>query len=255
MRPLPAHTVLFGDFSASRGHVEDFRLVAETMRPLAEAGVSLTFAMGNHDNRANFLSVFPEYRGRMLLRDRIVSKVSTPNADLLMIDTLKARPGQEWGGVLPSGNFTEGAVDENQREWLRDTLASATRPTFVGGHHCAEECGIRSEIVSTPAVFGYIFGHRHQWETRFLHDGTNRNSQTVQTATLPSSGYYGDVGYATFRTLPDRAELVLHQDRFFFNRMWNVAVHPKNWGERVRRNNGAKVVFWYDKPGNFWKMS
>ena len=102
------------------------------------------------------------------------------------------------------------------------------------------------------SVFGYIYGHLHEWRTRYLHDGTFANSQTVQTATLPSAGYYGDLGYATFRTFPDRAVLSLRQDDFFFNRQWPGKPRPKNWAERVKMNAGASVTFWYDKPGNFY---
>ena len=68
---------------ATCGWVEDFRLAAAFLRPLADAGIALSFAMGNHDNRACFLKVFPDYKARLLMPDRIVSKVSTPNADLV----------------------------------------------------------------------------------------------------------------------------------------------------------------------------
>lgn len=251
MRPLPAHAVVFGDFSASCGWDEDFRLAAAALKPLADAGITLTLGMGNHDNRAAFLRAFPDYRARMLLPERIVSKVSTPHADLLLLDTLKTKPGAEWAEPSRESNRVEGAVDPAQRAWLRDTLAAATRPTFVGAHHSARECGLHKEIVTAPTVFGYIFGHEHEWAEHYLHDGTYGNSQTVQTATLPSAGFYGDLGYALFRTFPDRAELTLRQTDFFFNRPWPDRPRPKNWLERVRRHRAASVTFWYDKPENF----
>jgi len=250
LRPLPANAVVFGDFSASCGWEEDFRLAAAALKPLSDAGIGLTLGMGNHDNRAMFLKVFPEYRSRMLLPERIVSKVSTPNADLILLDTLKAREGEDW--AEPSkGSHVEGAMDPVQRKWLRETLAAATRPTFVGAHHSAREVGIVKEIVTAPSVFGYIYGHDHQWKDTFLHDGYS-NSQTVQTATLPSGGFWGDIGYALFRTHADRAELTLRQTDFFFNRRWSERPRPKHWLERVRMHDGLKVTFWYDKPANFY---
>ena len=250
MRPLPANVVVFGDLSATCGWKEDYLHVARTLKPLSDAGIDITFGMGNHDNRANFLVAFPDFRARMLMKDRIVSRISTPNADLILLDSLKTQPGRDWTKADGRGNPGEGEVSGAQLELLRDMLAGASRPTFVGAHHSAEECGIRKEIVRSRSVFGYIYGHLHEWGTRYLHDGTFSNPQTVQTATLPSAGYYGDLGYATLRTFSDRAVLSLRQDDFFFSRQLPARPRPKNWAERVKMNANASVTFWYDKPGN-----
>ena len=237
LRPLPAHAVVFGDFSASCGWIEDFRLAAAALKPLSDAGIALTFGMGNHDNRQSFMQVFPAYKKRCLVPGRIVSKVSTPNADLILLDTLKSRDGEDWAEPTNKGSHVEGAIDATQRNWLRETLAAATRPTFVGAHHDAREVGIVKEIVTTPTVFGYI-GYS--------------DSRTVQTATLPSGGFWGDIGYALFRTFENRAELTVRQTDFYFNRRWQDKPRPKNWTERVKMHDGRKVTFWYDKPGNFY---
>ena len=143
-------------------------------------------------------------------------------------------------------------MDAAQREWLHAALSVAVRPTFIGAHHCARESGIVKEIVEAPKVFGYIFGHEHAIAESFLYDGY-ANSQTVQTATLPSGGYWGDIGYALFRTFGDRAELTFRQTDFYFNRFWQDRPRPKNWRERVRMHDGRTVTFWYDKPGNFYE--
>ena len=251
LRPLPAHAVVFGDFSASCGWIEDFRLAAAALKPLSDAGIALTFGMGNHDNRQSFMQVFPAYKKRCLVPGRIVSKVSTPNADLILLDTLKSRDGEDWAEPTNKGSHVEGAIDATQRNWLRETLAAATRPTFVGAHHDAREVGIVKEIVTTPTVFGYIFGHEHVWDEGFLHYGYS-DSRTVQTATLPSGGFWGDIGYALFRTFENRAELTVRQTDFYFNRRWQDKPRPKNWTERVKMHDGRKVTFWYDKPGNFY---
>ena len=238
LRPLPAHAVVFGDFSASCGWIEDFRLAAAALKPLSDAGIALTLGMGNHDNRQSFMQVFPDYKKRCLVPGRIVSKVSTPNADLILLDTLKSREGEDWAEPTSKGSHVEGTIDTTQRTWLRETLAAATRPTFVGAHHDAREVGIVKEIVTTPTVFGYIFGHEHVWDESFLHYGYS-DSRTVQMATLPSGGFWVDIGYALFRT-------------FDFNRRWQDKPRPKNWTERVKMHDGRKVTFWYDKPGNFY---
>ena len=130
LRPLPANAVVFGDFSASSGWIEDFQLAAAALKPLSDAGITLTLGMGNHDNRAMFMKVFPDYKERCLVPGRIVSKVSTPNADLIMLDTLKSREGEDWAEPTNKGSYVEGAIDDAQRKWLGETLAAATRPTF-----------------------------------------------------------------------------------------------------------------------------
>ena len=245
LRPRPAHVVVFGDFSASCGWIEDFRLAREILTPLLDAGMTLTCGMGNHDKRRNFLAVFPEYADRLLVKDRIVSKIAFPQCDFIMLDSLREKEGD-------GGNFVDGKVDGEQLAWLKGELAAAKRPLFLGAHHCAKESGIRKEVVCAPTVCGYIFGHEHVWADNYLHDGTYGNSQTVQTATLPSGGFYGDVGYALFRTYDDRAELTLKQDDFFFNRDWPKP-RPKAWQARVAAHRNVKIVFWYEKAGNFWE--
>ena len=245
LRPRPAHLVVFGDFSASCGWIEDFRLAREILSPLLEAGMTLTCGMGNHDKRRNFLAVFPEYADRLLVKDRIVSKIAFPHCDFIMLDSLREKEGD-------GGNFVDGRVDGDQLAWLREEIANAKRPLFLGAHHCAKESGIRQEVVCGPTVCGYIFGHEHVWADNYLHDGTYGNSQTVQTATLPSGGFYGDLGYALFRMYEDRAELSLRQDDFFFNRDWPQP-RPQAWQARVVAHQNAKVVFPYEKPVNYWK--
>jgi len=248
MRPLPAHVVIFGDFSASCGWEEDFTLAREILRPLLDAGVRLACGMGNHDKRRNFLKVFPESAGRLPVKDRIVSKIAFPQCDFIMLDSLREKEGDE-------PNFVDGRIDGEQLAWLRQEIAAAKRPLFLGAHHCPKECGIRRDVVTGPTVCGYVFGHEHVWADGYLHDGTYGNSQTVQTATLPSAGFYGDVGYAVFRTFDDRAELTLRQDDFFFNREWRAKgfPQPKGWRERVEAHRNAKVTFCYDKPENFYR--
>ena len=245
MRPLPANVLVFGDFSASCGWKEDFVLAREILQPLLDAGIVLTCGMGNHDKRRNFLAVFPEYADRLLVKDRIVSKVAFPQCDFVMLDSLKEKEGD-------GGNFVEGLVDGAQKKWLQAEIASAKRPLFLGAHHCPRESGIRREVTCGPTVCGYVFGHEHVWADNFVHDGTYGNSQTVQTATLPSSGFYGDLGYAVFRTFDDRAGLTLRQDDFFFNRDWDRP-RPKSWRARVEAHRNAKTVFYYEKPGNFYR--
>ena len=117
MRPLPANVVVFGDFSASRGWKEDFALARDILRPLMDAGIRLTCGMGNHDKRRNFLVVFPEYADRLLVKDRIVSKIELPHCDFIMLDSLREKEGG-------TSNFVDGRIEGDQLAWLRGEIAT-----------------------------------------------------------------------------------------------------------------------------------
>ena len=51
LRPLPANAVVFGDFSASCGWEEDFRLAAACLKPLSDAGIVLSWQTDFYFNR------------------------------------------------------------------------------------------------------------------------------------------------------------------------------------------------------------
>ena len=61
MRPLPANVLVFGDVAWDYGLEEDYRYAAELLRQVEEAGIRVTLGMGNHDRRAAFFKVFPQY--------------------------------------------------------------------------------------------------------------------------------------------------------------------------------------------------
>ena len=61
MRPLPANVLVFGDVAWDYGLEEDYRYAAELLSPLEKAGIKVTLGMGNHDRRASFFKVFPQY--------------------------------------------------------------------------------------------------------------------------------------------------------------------------------------------------
>ena len=159
LKPLPENAVVFGDFSASCGWIEDFRLAAAALKPLSDAGIVLTLGMGNHDNRANFMRVCPAYKARCLVPGRIVSKVFTPNADLILLDTLKSYKGEDWAGLLAE-------VEANYRGVNRDAVVAILSDASLSGREkkaairnmdggatwselvASHMCGLRSASVS-----------------------------------------------------------------------------------------------------------
>lgn len=208
LRPRPAQVVCLGDIAYFWGLPEDYRLAATILAPLESAGMKIAFAMGNHDRRDNFLAQWPEYAKTSPVPGRIVSRVSTPHADLILLDTVNAQPVAFKGKTFP------GEIDNAQREWLEAELARTTKPLFVCAHHGMKEDAVRlsKTLLSAKACKGYIHGHWHRWLPQFDFVRLNR---LLSTVCLPSTGHWGDIGFATLRTFSDRAVLALHQTDFF----------------------------------------
>ncbi|MBR3223047.1 MAG: metallophosphoesterase [Kiritimatiellae bacterium] len=209
--PLPANVVCFGDIAYHWGQPEDYPLVASLLKPLTDAGIKLTLGMGNHDRRDNFLAQWPEYAKTSPVPGRIVSKVELPHVDLLMLDTLNALEVEKKKPSKP------GELDNAQREWLRETLKAATKPVLTCAHHKPNEDKVKLAklLLESVACKGHIHGHWHKWARDAMHDGWNPQHVKPYVG-LPSTGHWGDIGFATMRTFPDRVEITNHQDDFFF---------------------------------------
>ena len=69
----PANVLCLGDISLAFGETEDYAIAAETLKPLMDAGIKVTCAMGNHDIRAEFLKYFPGYDKTTQVPGRFVS--------------------------------------------------------------------------------------------------------------------------------------------------------------------------------------
>ena len=209
--PLPAHVVCFGDIAYHWGQPEDYPLAASILKPITDAGIRLTLGMGNHDRRGNFLEVWPEYAKTSPVKGRIVSKVEMPHVDLLMLDTLNALEVEKFKKSNP------GEMDDAQREWLRETLKAATKPVLTCAHHKPNEgtVNLANLLLESAACKGHIHGHWHKWARDSMHKGWNPQDVKPYVG-LPSTGHWGDIGFATMRTFPGRVEITNHQDDFFF---------------------------------------
>ena len=251
--PLPARMFILGDLAYLWGRREDYDLSRRLLQPVADAGIEITIGMGNHDRRENFLERWPEYAGRSPVRGRIVSKVRGACFDYIVADTLD-QPEQTDRWITP------GALDDEQREWLKAECAAARRPLLVMAHHSADELGFPGQgksaksamkfgemIMGTKdaptACCGFIHGHNHRWHvTRsLLHWGDRR---VGHTACLPSTGHWGDIGYCLLRERPDRAELSLVQYDYFSPRPAPAGAAPDPaWQAVVRDNEGKRCTF------------
>ena len=233
--PLPANVVCFGDIAYHWGQPEDYPLAASILQPLENAGIRLTLGMGNHDRRDNFLAQWPGYAKTSPVAGRIVSKVELPHVDLLMLDTLNALE------VEKKKKSNPGELDKAQREWLRETLKAATKPVLTCAHHKPNEDKVRigELIMESAACKGHIHGHWHKWARDILHGGWNPQNLKPYVG-LPSTGHWGDIGFATMRTFPDRVEITNHQNDFFFTGGPGDGQPMRD--DIVRELNGQKVT-------------
>ena len=233
--PLPANVVCFGDIAYHWGQSEDYALAATLLKPITDAGIRLTLGMGNHDRRGNFLAQWPEYAKTSPVPGRIVSKVELPHVDLLMLDTLNALEVEKKKPSKP------GEMDNAQREWLRETLKAATKPVLTCAHHkpTEDKVKIAGLLLESAACKGHIHGHWHKWARDAMHNGWDPQHMKPYVG-LPSTGHWGDIGFATMRTFPDRVEITNHQNDFFFT--GGPGDGQPGRDDIVREQNGQKVT-------------
>ena len=208
MSPLPKHVICLGDLAYLTGQLQEYQYLRPLLEPLWKAGIEVTLAMGNHDRREEFAAVFPEFAQKTRLKHRHTFVVETPAVDFIVLDSLQQ-------GEDRSTWITPGALDDEQRKWLQSELNGRQKPVVVCAHHPIHELGIESMLLTCPQCCGFIHGHDHRWRPEWSI--LNYNTQLVlRRLCLPSTGHWGDIGFAVLRIQPDRLAVELVQDEFFF---------------------------------------
>ena len=236
MKPRPANVVIFGDIAELLGKKEDYVTAKGLLAPLEEAGIRVTIGMGNHDRRENYAEIFSEKAAASLLPDRYTYIVETPYADFIMLDSLQQ-------GDDTTKWITPGTLDDNQREWLEKKLESYGKPVFVGSHHPISELKLTQLLAFSPYCCGYIHGHDHVWKENWGIGKWGRQ-EIIRTLCLPSTGYWGDIGYVVMDLEPHKAVATLHQYEFFFN-MPDDEHHLPIWDDITADHDGLTCTFTY----------
>ena len=248
MRPRPRRVVCFGDVALWFGFRADYEASRPGFGRLTDAGIDVHLAMGNHDRREPFLEVYPQYAKTSPVPGRIVSVVNLGTCDLILLDSLDQTKEKEG---TPNG--VGGTIDRAQWDWLKEECMRRTRPFFCGAHHDYDELtlevepGKRASVLSflknAPYFRGWISGHHHFWTKGRIFKAWN-SPDTIRTVILPSTGWKGDIGYATMRTSADRAVLSLVQYDYYFPKPLGKGVpRPREWDEIIAENRGQRCTF------------
>ena len=239
LKPLPANVIVFGDVAWDYGLEEDYRYAAKLLKPLEEAGIKVTLALGNHDRRAPFFKVFPEYAQTTPVPGRAVSVVSLPDVDIIMLDSLAELPD-----LKPKQKTTvSGHVDDAQIAWLKEYLARTDRPVILGSHHPLKEMPALSDVITgSEKVAGYIYGHNHMWNKGVAILRPRKGTHMVPTVGLPAT-FYGDIGFAVMTADAKGATLEFTSQGFW----WPQPVEnpPAEWLQRQKdlQNEKCSIVF------------
>ncbi|MBP3316898.1 MAG: metallophosphoesterase [Alistipes sp.] len=228
MRSLPANVVVTGDVAWDYGMEEDYHYAAELLQPLVEAGIRVTLGLGNHDRRAAFFKVFPQYKESSPIAGRAVSVVELPDADLIVLDTLSELPD-----LKPrQGTTVSGAIDKEQLTWLQGFLAKAARPVLLCAHHpIGDMPGLVKLVTDSPAVAGYIYGHVHIWNKSVSILRQRVPQRMLSTVALPAT-FYGDIGCATMRVDKNGAKIGYSSKGFWWPQPSENP--PQEWEQRQK---------------------
>lgn len=170
-------TLICGDLARLKGLPGDYDALKGLLAPISQK-MPVAMALGNHDDRKNFLSAFSPAAGQQKVSGKSVAVVEGSAMRLVVLDSLL------------EANVTPGLLGKAQRDWLLTFLAAAPpRPTMIFVHHTFDD-GDGSLMDSRkffdiirgfPSVKAVVYGHSHVY--RFdIWEG-------IHLINLPAVGY------------------------------------------------------------------
>ncbi len=199
----PEAVVHCGDAARLEGKPADYVEVKSLLAPLA-ARVPVYIAMGNHDDRANFLAAIPPPSGaEPIVKDRHIVVVEHPVVRLVVLDSLLTT------------NKTPGFLGLAQREWLQKFLSiRRDRPVVVFVHHTLGPAD--GELLDAERFFAVLKPHRHVKAVFYGHSHVweRKDRGHLRLVNLPAVGYNFDdkqpVGWVGAEFHPRGVDLTLH---------------------------------------------
>lgn len=160
MVDLPDGVVIAGDLARLEGKSGDYERLKGLLVPLAEKK-PIFMALGNHDDRSNFLKAFTQLSGqKQSVPDKHVTVVSGGPVRVILLDSLLYV------------NKTPGLLGKAQRAWLREYLAKSDgTPTILCFHHTMRDRD--GDLLDVPRLFelikpirkvkAIVYGHSHEF--------------------------------------------------------------------------------------------
>jgi 3',5'-cyclic AMP phosphodiesterase CpdA len=198
----PQGVLLCGDAARLEGKAEDYQELRTLLGPLATAA-PVYIALGNHDDRTNFLGAFPTPPGEAAkVNGKHVTVLTHPHVRIVVLDSLLFV------------NKTPGLLGKAQRDWLAAHLPQMTdRPLVLFVHHTLNDSD--GALLDADRLFALLEPHRHVKAIFYGHSHVWELGERsrIKLINLPAVGYnFADkepVGWVDARFLPDGVTLTL----------------------------------------------
>ena len=189
----PTFALITGDL-AGDGRVNQYRLLKKYTEKLDKNGIPTILALGNHDNRENYLEVFETE----LEDDRVYYLRDFNGLRVVVLDSL------EYG-------CNAGSLGKDQIEWLKNVIqTNSSQPTIIALHHPLfkhwlveletifdpSEREIVHQILKGSNVLGIFNGHLHHNFTTFYNGVFHSQAGSTYAELI-----YNDKEYWTVNTL------------------------------------------------------
>lgn len=199
----PDGVLIAGDLARLTGQPGDYANLRKLLSPVAEK-TPVFMALGNHDNRQNFLKVFDDTPGeKPALKGKHITIVKKAATRVIMLDSLLYV------------NKVPGLLGKAQRQWLENYLKECDdTPTILCFHHTLSDGD--GDLLDVPRLFSMIapirkvkaivYGHSHAYGFSEF--------EGIHLINLPAVGYnFNDsdaVGWVEARLGSRGGDFVLH---------------------------------------------
>ena len=174
----PDGVIVTGDLARLTGQPGDYANLKKLMSPVAEK-TPVFMALGNHDNRENFLKVFDEAPGdKPDIKGKHVVVVKKASARVIILDSLLYT------------NKVPGLLGKAQRQWLEDYLKECDEtPTILCFHHTLTDGD--GDLLDVPRLFSMIAPIRKVKAIVYGHSHVYGFSEFegIHLINLPATGY------------------------------------------------------------------
>ena len=174
----PDGVLIAGDLARLTGQLGDYANLKKLLSPVAEK-IPVFMALGNHDDRDNFLKVFDETPGEKPdLKGKHVTVVNKASVRVIILDSLFYV------------NKVPGLLGKAQRQWLQDYLKeSDDTPTILCFHHSLSDGD--GDLLDVPRLFSLIAPIRKVKAILYGHSHVYGFSEFegIHLINLPAMGY------------------------------------------------------------------